>query len=125
MYKLYTGSEPTLSVAQNVIKEILNDNQPVPITIERIIDEVAQTYHVSPADIRSNKKNAPISQARQIAIYIVREITQSTMKEIGQEFGGRDHTTIVYTLKKVENLIKTNPHDKGIIEDIIKNIRDK
>ena len=125
MYKLYTGSEPTLSVAQNVIKEILNDNQPVPITIERIIEEVAQTYHVSPADIRSDKKNAPISQARQIAIYIVREITQSTMKEIGQEFGGRDHTTIVYTLKKVENLIKTNPHDKGIIEDIIKNIRDK
>ncbi|MGI5856284.1 MAG: chromosomal replication initiator protein DnaA [Candidatus Merdivicinus sp.] len=125
MYRLYTGSEPTLSVAQNVIKEILNDNQPVPITIERIIEEVAQTYHVSPADIRSNKKNAPISQARQIAIYIVREITQSTMKEIGQEFGGRDHTTIVYTLKKVENLIKTNPHDKGIIEDIIKNIRDK
>ena len=124
MYKLYTGSEATLSVAQNVIKEILNDNQPMPITIERIIDEVAQTYKVNPNDIRSNKKNAPISQARQIAIYIVREITQATMKEIGQEFGGRDHTTIVYTLKKVENLIKTNPHDRGIIEDIIKNIRD-
>ncbi len=125
MYKMYTGSEPTLSVAQNVIKEILNDNQPMPITIERIIEEVAQTYKVNPSDIRSNKKNAPISQARQIAIYIVREITQATMKEIGQEFGGRDHTTIVYTLKKVENLIKTNPHDKGIIEDIIKNIRDQ
>lgn len=125
MYKMYTGSEPSLSVAQNVIKEILNDNQPMPITIERIIDEVAQTYRVNPNDIRSNKKNAPISQARQIAIYIVREITQATMKEIGQEFGGRDHTTIVYTLKKVENLIKTNAHDRGIIEDIIKNIRDK
>ncbi|MGI5894616.1 MAG: chromosomal replication initiator protein DnaA [Candidatus Merdivicinus sp.] len=125
MYKMYTGSEPSLSVAQNVIKEILNDNQPMPITIERIIDEVAQTYKVNANDIRSNKKNAPISQARQIAIYIVREITQATMKEIGQEFGGRDHTTIVYTLKKVENLIKTNPHDRGIIEDIIKNIRDK
>lgn len=124
MHKLYTGSEPSLSIAQTVINEILNDNQPMPITIERIIDEVAQTYRVNPADIRSNKKNAPISQARQIAIYIVREITQATMKEIGQEFGGRDHTTIVYTLKKVENLIKTNPHDRGIIEDIIKNIRD-
>ncbi len=125
MHKLYTGSEPSLSIAQTVINEILNDNQPMPITIERIIDEVAQTYRVNPADIRSNKKNAPISQARQIAIYIVREITQATMKEIGQEFGGRDHTTIVYTLKKVENLIKTNAHDRGIIEDIIKNIRDK
>lgn len=125
MHKLYTGSEPSLSIAQTVINEILNDNQPMPITIERIIDEVAQTYRVNAADIRSNKKNAPISQARQIAIYIAREITQATMKEIGQEFGGRDHTTIVYTLKKVENLIKTNAHDRGIIEDIIKNIRDK
>ena len=80
MHKLYTGSEPSLSIAQTVINEILNDNQPMPITIERIIDEVAQTYRVNPADIRSNKKNAPISQARQIAIYIVREITQATMK---------------------------------------------
>ena len=47
------------------------------------------------------------------------------MKQIGQEFGGRDHTTIVYTLKKVEELMSTNPHEKGIIEDLIKNIRDK
>ena len=47
------------------------------------------------------------------------------MKQIGQEFGGRDHTTIVYTLNKIEEQIQKNPHDKGIIEDLIKNIRDK
>lgn len=125
VYRLLTGSEPNLSVAQNVINEILNDNQPLPITIEKIIEEVGRTYNVSPEDIRSNKRSGPISMARQVAIYIVREITQTSMKQIGQEFGNRDHTTIVYTLKKVQDLMKNNSHDKGIIEDLIKNIRDK
>ena len=123
--RVLTGDPITLPNAQGVIREILNDEQPVPVTVEKIIEEVSRTFEVSPEDIRSNKRSGPISTARQIAIYIVREITQATMKEIGQEFGGRDHTTIVYTLKKVENLIKTNAHDRGIIEDIIKNIRDK
>ncbi len=125
VYRLLNVSEPNLSVAQNVINEILNDNQPLPITIEKIIEEVGRTYNVSPEDIRSNKRSGPISWARQVAIYIVREITQTSMKQIGQEFGGRDHTTIVYTLNKIEEQIKKNPHDKGIIEDLIKNIRDK
>ena len=125
VYRLLTGSEPNLSVAQYVINEILNDNQPLPITVEKIIEEVGRTYNVSPEDIRSNKRSGPISMARQVAIYIVREITQTSMKQIGQEFGNRDHTTIVYTLKKVQELMKNNPHDKGIIEDLIKNIRDK
>ena len=86
---------------------------------------MGRTFEVSPEDIRSNKRSGPISAARQVAIYIVRAITQISMKQIGQEFGGRDHTTIVYTLKKVEETMKTNPHEKGIIEDLIKNIRDK
>lgn len=120
-----TGDPITLPSAQSVIREILNDEQPVTVTVEKIIEEVGRTFEVSPEDIRSNKRSGPISAARQVAIYIVRSITQISMKQIGQEFGGRDHTTIVYTLKKVEETMKTNPHEKGIIEDLIKNIRDK
>lgn len=123
--RLLTGDPITLPHAQSVIREILNDEQPVTVTVENIIAEVGRTYEVSPEDIRSNKRSGPISAARQVAIYIVREITQISMKQIGQEFGGRDHTTIVYTLKKVEDIMKNNPHEKGIIEDLIKNIRDK
>ena len=114
-----------LPPAQGVIRGILNDEQPLPVTVEKIIEEVGRTFDVSPADIRSNKRSGPISNARQIAIYIVREITQIPMKQIGQEFGNRDHTTIVYTIKKVDNLMKTNPHERGIIEDLIRNIRAK
>ena len=125
VYKVLTGSDPTLSVAQNVIKDILNDNQPVNITIDKIIEEVAQTYNVTPEDIRSKKRSSPISSARQVAIYITREVTQIPMKQIGQEFGNRDHTTIVYSLNEVEKLMKKNPHEKGIIQDIIKNIKNQ
>jgi chromosomal replication initiator protein len=101
-YKILAGSPPSIVIAQNAIRDILNDNQPVPVTVERIIAEVGRTYGISPQDIRSNKRSAQISSARQISIYIVREITQMSMSTIGEEFGGRDHSTIVYAIQQVE-----------------------
>lgn len=124
-YKYYAGTNPSISVAQTVIKEILNDNQPAPVTVEKIIEEVAKTYSVTPEDIRSNKRTAPLPLARQVSIYVVREITQMTQAAIGDEFGGRDHATIVYSIQKVQKLIEKDPHTKAIVDDIIKNIRDK
>lgn len=122
-YKMLTGTPPTISMAQTVIKEILNDNQPVPVTVERIIEEVAKTYTVTADEIRSQKRSAQISAARQVAIYVVREVTQMSMAPIGEEFGGRDHSTVVYAIKQVEKQMETDPRQKAIIEDIIKNIR--
>ncbi|MEG1449078.1 MAG: helix-turn-helix domain-containing protein, partial [Oscillospiraceae bacterium] len=75
-------------------------------------------------DIRSNKRSSQISSARQVSIYIVREITQMSMADIGQEFGGRDHSTVVYALQQVDKNMKKNLKYKETIEDIIKNIRD-
>lgn len=121
--KLLLGSSITINVAQTVVKEILSDNQPTPVTVEKIIEEVSKTYSVSPEDIRSNKRSANIATARHTAIYIVREITGLALTPIGEEFGGRDHSTIVYSLKQIEKVIEINPRQKEIIEDIIKNIR--
>lgn len=123
-YKLLQGTSPSIVIAQNAIRDILNDNQPVPVTVERIIAEVGRTYGITPQDIRSNKRNAQISSARQISIYIVREITQMSMSTIGEEFGGRDHSTIVYAIQQVEKNMKKDLRYKETIEDIIKNIRD-
>lgn len=123
--KLLLGATPTISMAQTVIKEILNDNQPVPVTVERIIEEVAKTYSVTADDIRSQKRSAQISLARQVAIFIVREVTQMSMAPIGEEFGGRDHSTIVYALNQVKKQLETDPRQKAIIDDIIKNIKNK
>ena len=122
-YKLLQGSPPSIMTAQNAIRDILNDNQPVPVTIDRIISEVGRNYGISPSDIRSNKRSANISNARQTSMYIVREITQISMSAIGEEFGGRDHSTVVYATQQVEKNIQKDSHYKEIIDDILKNIR--
>ncbi|MEG0529393.1 MAG: helix-turn-helix domain-containing protein, partial [Bacilli bacterium] len=91
---------------------------------ERIIEEVAKTYSVSPEDLRSKKRNANISTARQTAIFIIREVTQMSTSLIGAEFE-RDHSTIVYALNQTKEQMETDSRQRAIIDDIIKNIRNK
>ena len=116
------GESPTLLTAQAAIRDIKNDNQPVPITVEKIITEVARTLSVTPEDIRSNKRSTSISTARQVAIYVVRNVTSLPMEAIGEEFGGRDHSTVVYALQKVSKRMETETTFAGMIKDIIKNV---
>ena len=123
-YQMFSDTPPSLLFAQNAVRDILSDNQPTPVTVERIISEVGRTYGVSPQDIRSAKRSAQISSARQTSMYIVREITQMSMASIGQEFGGKDHATVVYAVQQVEKKMKQDMRYKETVEDIIKNIRD-
>ena len=123
--KHLAGSPPSISMAQSVIKDILSDDQPAPITVEKIILEVADVYGVSPEDIRSSKRSSQISTARKVAIYVVREITRMPLQAIGTEFGGRDHSTIVYSISNIETAMKHDDHLKQLVEDTIKNIRNK
>lgn len=115
----------SINSAQKIISDIQNNDQPPPLTVEKIIDEVARTFGVTSEDIRSSKRNSNISNARQIAIYVVREITDLSMNLIGDEFGGRDHSTIVYAVKQVEKNMSKDSKVKFMVEDIIKNIRDR
>ena len=118
------GTPPSIAIAQVAIKDILSDNQPIPVTIERIISEVGRTFSVTSDEIRSGKRSQNISSARQAAMYIVREITGLSTAAIGQEFGGRDHSTVVYAIKQIEREMKNDGGLRETIEDIIKNIRD-
>lgn len=115
---------PTVAVVQNIIREVVNDTKPEPIKIEKIIAEVARTYDVSEKDIISKRKTAELAKARQIAMYIARETTELSYKPIGEAFG-KDHTTVLYAVKKVESFLKNNPHEKEIIDDIIKNLKNE
>ncbi|MBQ8687109.1 MAG: chromosomal replication initiator protein DnaA [Ruminococcus sp.] len=123
--KHLAGSPPSISMAQSVIKDILNDDQPIPITVEKIIMEVADVYGVTPEEIRSSKRSSQISTARKVAVYVVREITQMPLQSIGTEFGGRDHSTIVYAINNIEAGMKRDSNLNQLVSDIIKNIRDK
>ena len=123
-YNKLAHTPPSILLAQSAIREILTDNQPIPVTVERIISEVGRTFGVSAEDIRSSKRSSQISNARQIAMYVIREITQMSMAAIGNEFGGRDHSTVVYATGQVVKNMKQDTKYKETVEDIIKNIRD-
>ncbi len=125
-FHLLEDKPVNLATAQAAISDIINNSQPAPVTVDKIIEEVARTFgSITPEDIRSQKRNSNISEARQISMYIVREITDLSMVEIGQTFGGRDHSTVVYATRQVEKRLEKDPHTRDIVNDIIKNVRDR
>ena len=119
---LIGGNSPTLSIAQNAIRDIRSNNQPTPVTVDRIINEVSRTFNVSVADIRSKSRTAQIARARQVAFFVVRSITGLKQEEIGHEFGGFDHTTVLYSLRKVDAMMQSDPSFKNTVNDIIRNL---
>ncbi len=113
---------PSLSAVQGIIKDIISDTKPEPIKVEKIISEVAHTYNVSESDILSNRKTAELVLARQVAMYIARETTDLSYKAIGESFG-KDHTTVLYNVKKIDDFLKDKPYQKELVDDLIANLR--
>lgn len=127
LYAVYLiqGTSPTIGVANDVIKDIIYYAQPTEVTINNIIDKVASAFGVSPEDIRSEKKKAEISNARQFAMYIMREVTNLTYEEIGAQFGGKKHSTVIYSLEAAESKMEDNGRLKSTVYDIMKSIKDE
>ncbi len=124
VYIKLENKEPTLPVLRNFIRDVITDTQPEPIKIERIIEEVARTYRVSESDILSKRKTAQLAQARQIAMYIARETTELPYQAIGESFG-KDHSTVLYNVRKVEDFLKDKPYEKEVVDEIIRNLKEE
>ena len=114
---------PNLINAQLAVKDLLDDEMPVPLTIEKIIEEVSRSYAVNPAEIKGKKRTQNIAEARKMCMYIVRQVCELSMEDIGKEFGGRDHSTVVYSISNVEEKMGKDSFYRGNIEDIIKNVK--
>ncbi len=121
---MFSNEVPSISMAQRVIKENLIDNQPAEITIEKILTEVGNTFNVSSDDIRSQNRNAQISLARKIAIYIIREVKGISYTAIGDELR-RDHSTMTISYRDVKKSLAKNSDLKETVDDIIKNLKEK
>ena len=119
------GSSINIAMAQNAIKDIMSDSRPVSAIVNNIIAETSRTFGVPQADIISKKKDAKTARARQVAIYIVREITDLTQKEISEFFGGRDRTTILYSVETVAKDAEKDSSLKKTIDKIIKNVQEQ
>lgn len=122
LYSL-SGMKPTINVAENVIKEVVTEHQPIPVTIDKIINEVGRIYNIDPDEMRSQRRTANISQARKVAIYVIQDVTGLPYDTIGKEFNGRDHSTVVYAIKSVREEMERDSSFRSVVEDIIKNIK--
>lgn len=127
LYAVYSidGKPPTIGIANEIIRDIIYYAEPTEVTINNIIDKVARAFGVSPEDIRSEKKKAEISNARQFAMYIMREVTNLTYEEIGAQFGGKKHSTVIYSIEASESKMEDNPQLKNTVYDIMKSIKDE
>ena len=105
--------------------DLRNNDLPEPITVEKVISEVARYYNIDPEKLTSSKQTKDISMARHVAIYIARETTQLSLQNIGKEFGDRDHSTVHYSINRIEREIKRNSTLKSTVDEIIKNLNTK
>ncbi|HBL40049.1 MAG TPA: chromosomal replication initiator protein DnaA [Ruminococcaceae bacterium] len=117
------GAEANMSTAQLAIRDIFNESDPIPVLIDKILDEVSRTYGVSVADIKSRRHDAKFTTPRHIAMYVMREITDLTNQKIADYFGLNDHTSVLYAVRKVKSEREKNYTTKTIISDIIKNVQ--
>ena len=116
-----TGNEISLTMAQDVLKDIIVDKTRE-ISVDMIQKHVADYFKLKIADLKSDKRLKAFVVPRQIAIYICRELTKCSYPEIGEKFGGKDHSTIIHSFKKIEKLIPQNMELKNTIETLKRNL---
>ncbi|WP_088226346.1 chromosomal replication initiator protein DnaA [Desulfosporosinus sp. FKB] len=113
----------TAEVAMEALKDILPSNSSKPITIDIIQKAVADYYHLSPNDFKAKKRTRAVAFPRQIAMYLSRQLTDSSLPKIGDEFGGRDHTTVMHAHEKISQAIQDDPILEKKINELIQRIQ--
>lgn len=115
-YESFTGSKIDMTFAHQVLSGIFDKQRP--ITADSICDAVCSYFRIEDRQLKSRRKTADLVRARQVAMYLCRQHTASSLKEIGQRFGGRDHSTVIHALASVDDAIKADVNIRGDIENI-------
>ena len=114
-YATINGREFSTSLAADALKSLKPNIKDAELSILLIQEEVAKYYHVPLKDLKGKKRVKSIVVPRQIAMYLARELTDSSLPKIGAEFGGKDHTTVIHAHEKIEQLLKT---DSTILKEV-------
>jgi len=121
-YASLTGQEITLPLAQEVLKNIL-DHEEKAVTIEIIQKFVADYYNLKLADLKSRNNSKSIAMPRQIAMYLCKSLTRASLPEIGRSFGGKHHSTVIHSIRKVEDLRKRDHDFNSQISNFLEGFR--
>ncbi len=114
--------EATLPLVEQILKDIISPEKKKAVTPDYIINVVAKHFDVSIEDIKSNKRSSRIVFPRQIAMYLCRDLTDNSLKAIGQYIGNRDHTTVKHGIEKIEKEVEKSPTTQNTIEILKKKI---
>ncbi len=123
-YSELVGEEVTLEIARKQLRDNFFSPRTENISVENIQKVVADYYHISYTDLKGSKRTKNIMLPRQIAIYIVQELCELSTTEIGREFGGRDHTTIMHALNKIKEMLMIDPTFESTIQLLIRAVKD-
>jgi len=120
-YASFTRREISLELAKEVLKEFIFDKTKN-FSIPTILKTVASYYNIKVADLKSKRRSRDISLPRQIAMYLSREFTKASLPDIGRQFGGKDHTTVIFSHKKITKIVSENNQLAKSIQEIIDRI---
>ncbi|MDY7546100.1 chromosomal replication initiator protein DnaA [Glaciimonas sp. CA11.2] len=121
-YSRFHGKDITIDIVKDALKDLLSV-QNRQISVENIQKTVADFFNIKVADMYSKKRPANIARPRQIAMYLAKELTQKSLPEIGELFGGRDHTTVLHAVRKIAGDRTKNPecnHELHVLEQTLK-----
>jgi chromosomal replication initiator protein len=110
-----TGHAVTLEMAEREVRDLIRPQEPKRVKIEDIQRVVARQYNVSRSDLLSSRRTANVVRPRQVAMYLAKTLTLRSLPEIGRRFGGRDHTTVLHAVRKIEGLVGA---DMALAEEI-------
>ncbi|MDR7871411.1 MAG: chromosomal replication initiator protein DnaA [Tissierellaceae bacterium] len=122
-YSSLTNKSITVELAEEALKDIISSNKPREITVNLIKEEVSSQFSIKMDDFNSKKRTRAIAYPRQIAMYLTRELTDLSLPKIGDEFGGRDHTTVIHACDKINKDISSNEDFKDKIDYIINKLK--
>lgn len=121
-YSSLTNREVTVDLATEALKDIISKKQGKHITIDSIQDIVANYFNLRIEDLKSQRRTRNIAYPRQIAMYLSRKLTDMSLPKIGEEFGGRDHTTVIHAYEKISGNLKTDESLQHTVNDITKKL---
>ena len=118
-----TGRPMTVELAQDVLKDVFPMGGAQQVSIKAIQEAVSERFALSLAELCGDKRSQNIVYPRQVAMYLSRELTDSSLPKIGKEFGGRDHTTVIHATSKIARLIREDPSVYSLVQELTARIR--
>lgn len=124
-YSSLTNRDVSVDLASEALKDIISNKESAPVTVKTIQESVANYYNLRIDDLKSQRRTRNIAYPRQIAMYLSRKLTDMSLPKIGEEFGGRDHTTVIHAYEKISENLKTDEGLQSMINDITKKLTQK